>query len=103
MQIIQNHLRILNSRPGSHQLVFLTSTVGDSGVSLVAQMVKNLPTMQETWLQSLGQEDPVEKEMATTAVFLPGQSHGQRNLVGYHHLDTTKHTRMQVILVHALV
>ena len=31
----------------------------------VAQMVKRLPTMQETWVQSLGQEDPLEKEMAT--------------------------------------
>ena len=33
--------------------------------SLVAQMVKHLPTMQETWVQSLGQQDPLEKEMAT--------------------------------------
>ena len=33
--------------------------------SLVAQMVKNLPTMLETWVQSLGGEDPLEKEMAT--------------------------------------
>ena len=33
--------------------------------SLVAQMVKNLPSMRETWVQSLGQEDPLEKEMAT--------------------------------------
>ena len=33
--------------------------------SLVAQMVKNLPAMQETWLRSLGWEDPLEKEMAT--------------------------------------
>ena len=33
--------------------------------SLVAQMVKRLPTMQETWVQSLGQEDLREKEMAT--------------------------------------
>ena len=33
--------------------------------SLVAQTVKHLPTMQETWVQSLGQEDPLEKEMAT--------------------------------------
>ena len=33
--------------------------------SLVAQMVKNLPAMQETWVQSLGREDPLEKEMAT--------------------------------------
>ena len=32
---------------------------------LVAQMVKNMPAMQETWVQSLGQEDPLEKEMAT--------------------------------------
>ena len=33
--------------------------------SLVAQMVKHLPTMQETWARSLSQEDPLEKEMAT--------------------------------------
>ena len=33
--------------------------------SLIAQMVKNLPAVQETWVQSLGQEDPLEKEMAT--------------------------------------
>ena len=31
---------------------------------LVAQRVKRLPAMQETWVQSLGQEDPLEKEMA---------------------------------------
>ena len=31
----------------------------------MAQMVKNPPTMQETWLQSLGQEDPLEKGMTT--------------------------------------
>ena len=34
-------------------------------VSLVAQTVKNLPAMQETWVQSLDQEDPLEKGMAT--------------------------------------
>ena len=34
------------------------------GTSLVAQMVKNLPAMQETRVQSLGQEDPLEKGMA---------------------------------------
>ena len=33
--------------------------------SLVAQMVKNLPAMQETWVRSLGPEDPLEKEMTT--------------------------------------
>ena len=35
------------------------------GTPLVAQMVKRLPAMWETWVQSLGQEDPLEKEMAT--------------------------------------
>ena len=35
------------------------------GSSLVAQMVKRLPAMQETWVQSVGREDPLEKEMAT--------------------------------------
>ena len=37
--------------------------------SLVAQMLKNLPAMQETWVQSLGQEDPLRKEMATHSIF----------------------------------
>ena len=43
--------------------------------SLVAQMVKNLPVAQETQVQSLGQEDPLEVQMATTPVFLPGEFH----------------------------
>ena len=38
--------------------------------SLVAQMVKCLPIMQETWVQSLGQEDLLEKEMATHSSIL---------------------------------
>ena len=46
-------------------------------------MVKNLPAMQETCIQSLGQEDPLEKGMATTPVFLPGEFHGQRSLASY--------------------
>ena len=38
--------------------------------SLVAQMVKHLPAMQETWVQSLDQEDPLEKGMATYSSIL---------------------------------
>ena len=53
------------------------------GTSLVAQSVKNLPAVQETQARSLGWEDPMEKEMATTPVLLPGESHGQRSLAGY--------------------
>ena len=44
-----------------------------------SQTAKRLPTMQETWVQSLGQEDLLEKGMATTPVFLPGESHGERS------------------------
>ena len=51
------------------------------GASLVAQMVQHLLTMKETWVQSLGQEDPLEKGM-DTPVFLPREFHRQRNLAG---------------------
>ena len=52
-------------------------------VSLVAQMVKNLPIMWETWVQSLCWKDLLEKGMTTTPVFLPGEFHGPRSLAGY--------------------
>jgi len=39
-----------------------------SGASLVAQMVKNLPSMRETWVQSLGWKDPLEKRMASILI-----------------------------------
>ena len=55
--------------------------------SLVAQMVKHLSAMQETWVQSLGWEDPLEKEMVAHPVFLPGKSHGPWSLVGYRPWD----------------
>ena len=45
-------------------------------------MVKNLPSKQETQVRSLGWEDPLEKEMAPTPVFLAEKSHGQRSLMG---------------------
>ena len=48
-----------------------------------AQMVKNLPAMQETWLWSLGREDSPEKRMATHSTILVGKSHGQRSLAGF--------------------
>ena len=51
------------------------------GSSLMAQMVKNLPAMQKTWVWYLDQEDPLEEEMATYSSILPGKYHGQRSLV----------------------
>ena len=50
---------------------------------MVAQTVKNPPAMQETWVQSLGREDPLEKAWQPTAVFSPGEFRGQRSLAGY--------------------
>ena len=51
--------------------------------SLVVQMVKNLPAMQDTRVQFLGREDPLEEEMATHSSILAWRIHGQRSLVGY--------------------
>ena len=58
-------------------------------------VVKNPPAMQETWVWSLHQEDPLERKWQPTPVFLPGKSHGQRSLVshspwGCKELDTTE-------------
>ena len=53
------------------------------GASLIAQLVKNLPAVQETQVQSLGRNIPWRRAWQPTSVFLPGESHGQRSLVGY--------------------
>ena len=59
--------------------------------SLVAQTVKNLLAMWETWVQSLDQEDPLEKGVLPTPVFLPGEFHGQRSLAAVHRLQRVRH------------
>ena len=66
------------------------------GASLIAQLVNHLPAMQETRVQLLGWEDTWRRKWQPTAVFLPGESHGQRSLTGYRlqstgsrELDTT--------------
>ena len=53
----------------------------DLGASLVGQLVKKLPAMQETWVRSLGREDLLGME--PNSIFLPGEFHGQRSLVSY--------------------
>ena len=47
---------------------------------LVAQTLKNLPEMWETWVRSLGWEDPLQKEMATHSIILAWESLWTRNL-----------------------
>ena len=79
-----------------------------SRLPLVAQVVKNPTAMQETQVQSLGQEDPLEKGMATHSIFLPGKFRGQRSLVGYSpwghkELDTTERLTLSFFHFHTKV
>ena len=61
-----------------------------SWASLVAQLVKNPPAMWATWVQSLGWEDPLEKERLPTPVFWPGEFHGLYSPWGHKELDMTE-------------
>ena len=65
----------------------------------MAQMVKNLPAMQEI----LGQEDPLEKRTQPIPVFLPGEFHGQRSLVGYSLLQRVGHDLVVNIFIHTYI
>ena len=82
---------------GGHKELDTTARLNNSVIfwaSLVAQMVKILPTMQKIQICSLGQEYPLEKSMATHPVSLPEEFYGQRSLAdyclwGHTELDTT--------------
>ena len=58
----------------SFRIVVFSGYLPRSGISLVSQMVKNLPALQETCLQSLSQEDVLEKGMATHSDILAWKS-----------------------------
>ena len=65
-------------------------------------MIKNLLATWETWVQSPGWEDPLEKGWLPTPVFLPGESHGQRSLVncspwGRKESDTTEPLSLHIL------
>ena len=62
LYIFQHHITLYPSRYKYHY--------ASEGASLVAQRLRPLPAMQETWVQCLGQEDPLEKEMATHSSIL---------------------------------
>ena len=78
--------------------------VGISQGSQVAQTVKNLPVIQETWVRSWVRKISWRKEWHPTPVFLPGESNGQRSLAsyspwGHKESDTTEqltHTHTQL-------
>ena len=60
-----------------------TPMLGQRGGFTGGSMVKNLPAMQETRVQSLGWKTPWRRKQQPTPVVLPGKSHGQRSLVAY--------------------
>ena len=62
---------------------FFVETSGRNRASPVAQPVKNLPAVQETWVQSWVGKIPGERKWLPTPVFLPGEFLGQRSLVSY--------------------
>ena len=61
---------------------------------LVAQSLKTLTAMQETWVRSLGGNIPWRRKRQPTLVFLPGESNGQRSLAGFRLWDRKSRTRL---------
>ena len=65
-------------------------------------MVKNLPAMQETWFNPWVRKIPWRSEWLPTPVFLPGESHEQRSLTGYHpwgHKESDKTEQLSMLLL----
>ena len=76
----------MGSQRGRHtERLSLSLLVNIYGASLMAQMVKNLSAVQETWVQSLDWEDPLEKGMATHSSIL-----AWRISQGHRESDTTE-------------
>ena len=59
-----------------HSFIHPSKLIFYSSHHVLAQSVKNLPAMQETWVRSLGWEDPLERERLPTPVFWPREFHG---------------------------
>ena len=66
-----------------HQLIKINSSFTLTKASLVAQLVKNLPAVQETLVRLLGWEYHPRRKWLPTSELLPGKSHGQKSLKGY--------------------
>ena len=66
-----------------HQTKRTTSYPGRPRASLIAQLVKNLPAVQETQVQFLGREDPLKKDVATLPTILAWRLPWTRSLAGY--------------------
>ena len=65
-------------------------------ITLVAQPVKSPPAMWETWVPSLGWEDPWRRERLPTPVFWPREFHGLHNSLGYNESDITEQLSLSI-------
>ena len=61
-----------------------------------------MPAVQETLVLSLGQEDPLRREWLPTPVFLPGECHGQRSLMGYSPWGHKESDMTEQLIYHSL-
>ena len=67
----------------NHAVILFIRVEAKCDQCLVAQTVKNLPAMQETWVQSLVGKIPCRRNWLPTPIFLLREFHGQRSLAGY--------------------
>ena len=79
--LVEKHQGHRGNKVGPWQLLFCYFA-GSVQSFPAGAVVRHLPAKQEMWVRSLGGEDPLEKEATATPVFCPGESHGQRSLVG---------------------
>ena len=76
------------------------SSLSMTWASLMAYLVKNVPAMWETWVQSLGWEDPLERERLPTPVFWPGQFHRLYSPCTRKELDMTERLSLSLFSIH---
>ncbi|RJF55595.1 hypothetical protein D4Z76_09300 [Campylobacter coli] len=67
----------------------------------MAQMVKNLPAVQETWFDPWVGKIPWRRKWQLAPVYLPGESHGQRSVVGYSPQGAKGWTQLKQLSMHA--
>ena len=66
----------------------------------MAQMVKNLPTMQETWFDPWVGKIPWRRKWQPTPIFLPEEFHGQRSLAGYNSWGHKESDMTEQLILH---
>ena len=104
-EILLTYVRLICKTWGFDECIYceMITTIRLVNISMVVQIVENLPAMQETWVQSLGWEHPLEKEMATYSSILawkiPRTGEPSRySPLSHKELDTTERPTLSVSL-----